>query len=237
MTLVIIGAIAALLAILGPFSTGERLTLAPRFAYWLVMVAGTFSVGLLIDEWLTPHLPAHWRVLQRVAVNGLATGIGIVPVITALNYVSFGYVPNLSDWPGLLVQFLAIALIVTVIFQVLNTQGGQEQDDGEAAPPILDRLPLDKRGTLLSLSAEDHYTRIRTTKGEELVLIRLSDAMREAAPVAGLRVHRSHWIALGGVASAARKGDGAQLRMEDGADIPVSRSHIQAVKEAGLLPR
>ncbi len=235
-TLVIVAAVAALLTILGPFGTGERLGLAPRFVYWIVMVAGTFSVGLIVDEWLGRVLPTRWPLPLRIAASGGATGAAIIPVVTTLNYLAFRYVPSLGEWPALLGQVVAIAVIVTAIFQVLGARGAAA-GIAPAPPRLLQRLSLDKRGALISLSAEDHYTRVRTAKGEEMVLIRLSDAMAEAEPVAGLRVHRSHWVALDGVTGAARRGDGAVLSMRDGGDIPVSRSHIQAVKDAGLLPR
>ena len=93
------------------------------------------------------------------------------------------------------------------------------------------------RGALVALSSEDHYTRIRTTRGEELVLIRLADAIREAEPVKGLQVHRSHWVALDHIAAARRDGDRAILRLSIGSDIPVSRANVARLREAGLLPR
>lgn len=235
-TLLILAGVAALLAILGPFETGERLTMAPRFAYWLVMSGATYSVGLLVNTYLWRVLPDAVPLPLRVACGGLATAIAITPIVTALNYVCFGYIPSAQEWPGLLLQFLAIALIVSVMFQAISAN--QPPVDTAPQPPaLLGRLPLDKRGALVALSSEDHYTRIRTTRGEELVLIRLSDAIREAEPTAGLQVHRSHWVALAQVESARRDGDRATLTVTGGHDIPVSRANIAAIKDAGLLPQ
>lgn len=67
--------------------------------------------------------------------------------------------------------------------------------------------------------------------------MRLGDAIREAAPEPGLQVHRSHWVAIAAVTAARREGDRAVLSLSHGGDIPASRSHIPALKEAGLLPR
>nr|WP_255552328.1 LytTR family DNA-binding domain-containing protein [Maritimibacter dapengensis] len=106
-----------------------------------------------------------------------------------------------------------------------------------ASTRILDRLPIEKRGPLISLSVQDHYVEVATTKGTELVLLRLSDAMAEVGDTPGLQVHRSHWIATGAVKSARRDGARAILTMADGRDIPVSRTYLPAIKEAGLLPR
>ncbi len=84
---------------------------------------------------------------------------------------------------------------------------------------------------------EDHYVRIRTTKDEDMILMRLADAIKEVGATSGLQVHRSHWVSLDQVTAATRKGDGALLNMSSGPDIPVSRANVAAIKEAGLLPR
>ena len=67
--------------------------------------------------------------------------------------------------------------------------------------------------------------------------MRLSDAIRESAPEPGLQVHRSHWVARAQVRAARRIGDRAVLTMTTGDDIPASRAHIPALKEAGHLLR
>ncbi|MEX3016188.1 LytTR family DNA-binding domain-containing protein [Gymnodinialimonas hymeniacidonis] len=233
-TWVVMASIAALLTIIGPFETLTRLSLAPRFAYWLAMVVLTYSVGFaanaIVRRWVSGQ-----NVVIRVLSVGLATGLGITPVVTALNYLTFGYIPGPDDWPLILVQFFATALIVTIIFEVLTPPASEATE--QRPPALLDRLPLEKRGPLLSLSSEDHYTRIRTAKGEEMVLIRLADAIREAAPTPGLQVHRSHWIALAAVNAARRDGDRAIVTLSDTSEIPVSRANVPAIKEAGLLPR
>lgn len=235
-TLIVLTAVAALLTILAPFGTGERLTFALRFAYWLAMTMSTYSAGFLTDALLKRRLPPAMALLFRIGALALATALAITPVITLINLIAFGYWPSLSEWPVLLAQFAAIALITTVIFQAVSWQTHAQSTKSDA-PALLSRLPLDKRGPLVSLSSEDHYTRVRTDRGEELILIRLADAMAETEPTPGLRVHRSHWVATQQVHSVARKGDGAVLSMAKGDDIPVSRSHMQAIRDAGLMPR
>ena len=49
-TQVAILGVAGILAIAGPFETGEVLRLVPRFAYWLVLVAASYAFGFLISE-------------------------------------------------------------------------------------------------------------------------------------------------------------------------------------------
>jgi DNA-binding LytR/AlgR family response regulator len=53
-----------------------------------------------------------------------------------------------------------------------------------------------KREPLVTLSAEDHYVRLTTTNGTKLLLIRLSDAIKEIGDMRGMQIHRSHWIVM-----------------------------------------
>jgi len=69
-----------------------------------------------------------------------------------------------------------------------------------------------------------------------MLLMRLSDAIRETAPTAGLQVHRSHWVARDQIASVKRTGDRAIMTLKTGAEIPASRTYIPALRDAGLLP-
>ncbi|MCB1397271.1 MAG: LytTR family transcriptional regulator, partial [Rhodobacteraceae bacterium] len=85
------------------------------------------------------------------------------------------------------------------------------------------------------LSVQDHYVEVVTTRGRELLLMRLSDAIAETEGCAGLQVHRSHWVALDQVQAAHRDGARAVLTLSDGREIPVSRTYVPAAKEAGLL--
>lgn len=236
-TLVILLSVAALLAILGPFDTDQTLLFGPRFIYWLVMATSTYAIGFLVNATLWPVIAPNWPRPARLALVGLATGFAITPAITGINLIALGFWPSLAQWPALLAQFVTIALIITVIFQTLSGHLSNVAIPERRSPDLLARLPLEKRGALVALSSEDHYTRIRTTKGEDLVLIRLADAIREAEPTTGMQVHRSHWVALDQVVAVRRNGERAMLRLRMGDDIPVSRAHMTALKAAGLLPR
>jgi DNA-binding LytR/AlgR family response regulator len=101
---------------------------------------------------------------------------------------------------------------------------------------VLDRIPLAKRGRLLALSVEDHYVRVRTSNGEDIVLMRLADAMRETTGADGLQVHP---LALGGARSRVRRpsrGDRAVLTLVDGTEVPVSRRYVPAIRKLGFCP-
>lgn len=230
--LVSLGAVAVTLAIVGPFETRMRLGLVPALGYWAVLVCATYAAGTALDIGFRHGMRQGWL---RVLAQTLATVAAVIAIVGGWNLMVFGTFGGDSPLAFVL-ESGALAVVISGTLQWLGWSAAQAVA-AENPPPLLERLPLDKRGRILALSVEDHYTRVRTNKGEELVLMRLGDAIREAAPEPGLQVHRSHWVAIAAVTAAVREGDRAVLSLSHGGDIPASRSHIPALKEAGLLPR
>lgn len=237
---VLIGLVAVtlILSVSGPFGTSDSLGPLARGGYWAVVVVLTFSAGVLADR-----LCEQWIETSRLrsVLSILITGALVTLIVLALNAVVFGRSPleMASRWL-LIVQILFVALVVaTGLYAMAAGGSGETGQPGPMTvpPPLLDRLPLDKRGALVSISVQDHYVEVVTTRGRALVLMRLTDAMREAGEGAGLRVHRSHWIATDQVQAARRDGERAILTMTGGHEIPVSRTYLPAIRDAGLLPR
>ncbi len=180
-----------------------------------------------------------------MALSALASGSGATAALLLLN-AGMGSLPE--DLGGLAAgvgSVMAIALVIEVARAWAEPRApdlAPPRDGGPGggagpAPPILARLPLDKRAALVALSVQDHYVDVVTTRGRGPLLMRLGDAIRETAGVEGLQVHRSHWVALEQVASARRIGDAAALTLSTGGEMPVSRSRLAQVRAAGLLPR
>lgn len=222
---------AAVLTLMGPFNTGEAMRALPRFGYWLVLVGLSYSGGYAANMLAERLVPSG--MIKRIAIAGPLTGVMVLALVYLLNGFAIGYWATGRDLAVLAANVIGIAVIVSAVFQIAY----QTNDATPQTTPLLDRLPFDKRGALVSLTVEDHYVRIRTTKGEEMILLRLADAIREVGATNGLQVHRSHWAALDQITKATRKGDGAILTMAHGPDIPVSRANVAKLKEAGLLPR
>jgi hypothetical protein len=108
----------------------------------------------------------------------------------------------------------------------------------EPAPAarFLDRLPLRLReADLYAVEADDHYLKVRTSKGAELILMRLSDALVELDGLEGLQTHRSWWVAKAGVADVRRREGRPVLLLKDGTEAPVSRTYAKGLREAGWL--
>ncbi|MGI3184555.1 LytTR family DNA-binding domain-containing protein [Nioella aestuarii] len=238
--LVGVGAAGIIAGIAGPFGTAEHLRLLPRILYWLLLCFGTYLTGATLIGPIN-HALTRRGFLRALAALIAATVAGLVVAaeVAVLNWAVFDLPPTeLRYLRDLALNGIVISATITVATLMLDQTSAEAENQTPTAisVPLLDRLPLDKRGPLISLSVQDHYVEVTTVAGREMLLMRLSDAIRETTPVAGLQVHRSHWVALGQVRAARRDGARAVLTMSDGRDIPVSRSNIAAIREAGLLP-
>ena len=106
----------------------------------------------------------------------------------------------------------------------------------ETADPtlkFLERLPVKYRTSeLYAVSSEDHYLRAHTSVGEEMILMRLADAMRELAGADGLQTHRSWWVSRDGISDIKKDSGKLTLVLKSGKEVPVSRTYIKPVREA-----
>ena len=129
---------------------------------------------------------------------------------------------------------------MSLVFVVLNlvVDRSNRVDEAVKVDPItvfLERLPVKYRtASLYAVSAEDHYLRVHTSVGEELILMRLADALRELDGADGLQTHRSWWVAKDGVADTQQIDGKRVLILKSGGRASVSRTFASAVKAVGL---
>jgi DNA-binding LytR/AlgR family response regulator len=100
---------------------------------------------------------------------------------------------------------------------------------------FLRRIPAKLGTDLIYIEVEDHYLGVHTNLGSDLILFRMSDAVAELDPMFGRQVHRSYWVAKRGVASIERDRYRIRLLLTTGVQIPVSRTYLPALREAGWL--
>lgn len=112
-----------------------------------------------------------------------------------------------------------------------HAAGAAQPPDTRRTPAFLERLPRDLGGELIALQAQDHYLRVTTRAGSALVLYRFSDALRDMEGTAGIRVHRSHWVARSAVQRLVARGGRHSLLLTNGERIPVSRTYLDRVRQ------
>lgn len=104
-----------------------------------------------------------------------------------------------------------------------------------AIPALLaDKLPHRLRaGRLLGIEAEDHYLRVHTDLGSDLILMRMTDACELLGQAEGARVHRSWWVARAAVVTASAQSGRMELALTGGQTAPVSRAMQPVLRRAG----
>ena len=217
--------------IAGPFGTHDALAPGLRLIYWAGVIAlSVFGSALVL------RAAKGAPVWKHIALWG-----GFVVALSALIHALNSWV--FPEWRGTgQLLYLSVIIAVTVLVvhggvalarYVFLPQVEGPNRDPEAA--FLRHLPLDRRGPLIRIEAQDHYLNVVTQRGSALVLLRLQDAVAALQTADGLQVHRSHWVAKNAVAQHRRIQGRDFLLLKSGDEIPVSRSFRPAVIEAGLI--
>jgi hypothetical protein len=227
-------ALGLFLGVSGAFESGAA-PLAVRLPLWvglmLVGAAMGTSVSMIAERW------GLYDVRPRLTAAALALLMAIPMSVVVWWTVSVIY--RLPLVAGTYLYLLPAVLMVSVAMVGLNLLADGRRNEthaaeaGDAPPRFLERMPLKLRGAeLYAVEAEDHYLRLHTSRGSDLVLMRLSDAVAELEGLEGAQTHRSWWVAKAAVVDA-KAGDGrAVLTLKDGAQAPVSRSYARALRQA-----
>ncbi|PWC82894.1 transcriptional regulator [Azospirillum sp. TSH100] len=238
------------LALLGPFGTFRDMGFAFRLAYWGGLIAtgwSMFELVVLVARRVLPNLERTWPlmlgaayltvgILQTLVVALLESRLRGQDFLTAAGLAEmFGYVLVITLLVSALPVWLELRDHGVIGQQPPAPRPTQETGSGPGRPaPFLDRIPAKLGHDLLALEMEDHYVRVHTALGSDLILMRMRDAVAELAGLDGRQVHRSYWVAASAVATVERKPDGKlSLRLTNGLLVPVSRTHAPSVRAAG----
>ena len=90
---------------------------------------------------------------------------------------------------------------------------------------------LDEAG-VLAVEAEDHYIKVHSADGTELIYYRFSDALADLAGCEGLKVNRSFWVRRSAICDVRTKGRQSRVVLTNGLEIPVSYSNLGLLRQA-----
>jgi DNA-binding LytR/AlgR family response regulator len=226
-----------LLALAGAFGTLEA-PLGPRLAYWVSMMLVGGLWGHVCARLIEPFVGLDERPWLTVALLTVVISGPLSVVVWAATGLFFAGRPYPLE---VLPRMVAPVAIVTLAMSALSVFVDRTRPvqthlapAGSAPSRFPDRLPFKLRGaTIRAVEAEDHYLRVHTDRGSDLILMRLSDALAELDGLEGGQTHRSWWVARDAVRGVAR-GDGrAVLTLDGGLQAPVSRRYARALRAAG----
>lgn len=224
-----------LATIMQPFGFRVPGTISLTLIYWLLLIGVTFPMGFVISNFCARRSHRPWRSALSAAV---AMAIAVTLAVYAINMVFLGWGPSEAERLGrVFVSGGSVAALVTLLVHMVLAPGSESsvQSQSPKTTRLLERLPRCARGPIQHLAAEDHYTRVTTSQGSSLGLLRFFDALQDVAPTPGLQVHRSHWVSYDAIDKAERRGDAAQLILTNGSSVPVSRGHMPKLRAKGIL--
>lgn len=97
---------------------------------------------------------------------------------------------------------------------------------------LISLIPADKRGQIISVSAQDHYVEITTENGKHVNRMSMKEAIAMLPVDEGIQVHRSHWVSINAILSIEENASRCFLTLRNGQQIPVSKTKIPAVSAA-----
>jgi hypothetical protein len=247
--LAIFVAIGCLLAFMGTYGVTAEFGFPIAVAYWTGLILVGSATGEVVTAWLSRRFGLRsWAAI--VVPVSLATALAVFAVLQLFEATVAKPIP-LVAWPRMFGMVWVIALAMTSVGWLLNRAlepqqafSAQAQSSTAMASPspderiraFLRRLPQRFAGaSLIAVSAEDHYLRVHTDKGSDLILMRLSDAVAELAGTDGLQVHRSWWVSRRAVEGTRRVDGRLELVLTQGLSVPVARGRMDAVRQAGLV--
>jgi len=233
--LLLLAGLGLAMTALGPYRTLDVPTLL-RTGYWLAAVIGAGLVGIAVDATLGPRVPNFWG---RIALVALVMTVPVTPFIYALNALLLDLPRRPWLMPQLGGQVFVVALLLMAVRalawrRIVETRTIVVPPLPEAERALRMRLSARRRtARLIAIEAEDHYVRVHTDAGSELVAMRFSEALEALARAHGYRLHRSWWACADAIEGLRwRRGTG-EARLAGGLVAPVSRSCAAALREAG----
>lgn len=229
-TLLLPLAVALMLAAVGAFGSYISMGLPLRLLHFATvgLLVGALATALSVaaQRYLFAGTLPFRAVLAIAAVTAPPGGWIVQQLLSAwapraLPHVSY------AELTG---QVLLINLLVgAAIWWLRRPSAAVVAATSPSAPaepdPLRSKLPFALRNAaILSLSAEDHYVRVRTDRGQALILMNLADAVAALGPDAGVRIHRSHWVTRDIARGATRQAGRLVVRLADDTVLPVSRA-------------
>jgi hypothetical protein len=177
--------------------------------------------------------PERW---PDALVGGLAGLAGVLPImglVAVANLAAGMGMPQAGFWgfaPYVGPPVVGICILSVLLVPDRDRPATMPQADMPGG--LFARLPPDLGRDIIALQAQDHYVQVTSTRGSDLVLMRMSDAVDDLKAFDGMQIHRSWWINLGHVSHLAKDAGRVRLVLDNGLVVPVPRSRQADLRRA-----
>lgn len=236
--LVVLIAIGLLMGFLGPFGS-DAIPGVDRYLYWMICMVGGGLIGIVLDDLLGRRIANTW---VRVAAVSIVMTPPVSLLVMSTEHLLMGGRVDAEGFMRLIWQVWPISLAVmatrTLVWRRtparIETRTVVAAPLPEAEAVFRRRLSARRRGArLIAVEAHDHYLKVHTDVGSELITLRFADALEELALAHGWRVHRSWWVAADAVEAVRWRRGAGEIRLLGGLMAPVSRTYAPVLKGTG----
>ncbi len=222
-----VAALTLVLASSGAFDS-DRLPLARRTLMFAVISA------LLIGQTALLIAPAR-RLAGTGTARQLAAAGGVLIATLLLMTVEIDLlkatplVPYDRDsLPGFALFLLPFVAPVAGLVIGLGWIGGRRS--APPLPPAATPAPAGAVSPVLRIQAVDHYLEVWSEGRRRLLRGPMAEAVRRLPAGAGVRPHRSWWVAGSEIVRLERRGRDHHLVLRDGLRVPVARGRVAEVR-------
>jgi hypothetical protein len=221
--------------VIGPFYSYYYYNTAERLVLWTLILWSMTLVGIA-NRIAVDRIFEGWNYWLRSIISAALLGLIATPVLRFVMLWLIGV--SIDLYPSNLEVFATCALSsfgVAALRHLLHPAPPLPEAEPIPEAPMLKRLRVERLEQVVRITSRDHYVDVFTDEGVESFLMRLTDAAREMGEGHGMFTHRSHWVMKSAVLGSRREGNKIFLVMNDGSEVPVSRTYRQDVEDAGLL--
>jgi hypothetical protein len=224
-----------ILAVIGPFRSDI-------YDFWHALVLWTLIIWVatalgMFNRSVTDLLLPKIGFLQGGLLSSIVFAAYLTPLMRWVA-VDQGLILSTELYPSDLQVFLTATFasfsVALVRYYLFHSNDASGVEPAQAPPPIFDRIAASRFDQIIRMTVNDHYVEIETDLGQERILMRFADAVREMGEGNGILTHRSHWVNPEAVTGCRKEGTKMFLLMRDGSEVPVSKTYRSRVADAGL---
>jgi len=251
-TVFIWGACWVVTVLAGPYGSFAAMTLSDRVIYWGIICTCGMVVGFAVYA-ITLCLLGTEKRRAFAPLAAVLMTLLVTPLVIALHsFWAFGSLGLDMTIVSIIINTFVISVSVFLSRRLLFLKPDRASDEGaESAadtalqdddsvgpvPRLMRRLPDHAKGLILRITAKNHHVEVATENGQVELRMRFTDAIGEMDPIAGICVHRSHWVTLSAITKVERiNAHKIYVHLSNGDEIPASRKHRVNLVEAGLMP-
>lgn len=234
--LALLAAIGVVMALLGPFETAVR-PLSVGLPYWMICMVGGGLIGIAIDAPIRRAVDGFW--VRLLLVSALMTP-PVTLLVWTVSHQMFGGRLTPHNALALGLQVFVVSFATMALRQLAWAQAkpapaaAPEEPTSDPTATFRLRLSAKRRNArLIAIEAEDHYLRVHTDAGQELVTARFGDALDELRNAGGFHTHRSWWVAADAIDEVKWLRGRGEARLTCGLAVPISRRQAAPLKAAG----